>query len=742
MKLPLLILLVASLGFGADSKLTFDHLMAVRTATPQALSRDGHWLVVSILTARDRLGVNNHRFGDVTYANQPAVTVAIVDTKTGASRSLFEGRKRVSDFVWSPDGKALAYYLHADEGATCNIWNRETGLTTVASGVIAATNSEPVWSPDSQSILIPNRDTAWLQKAREKFKAQTEAPIVVYSAKDQFLPWDQVRRMNADRGLVSFNLAAKSITTVVPVGRYNQQLKVTDDGSTLLLRRDISKKTDYDVIFGADDELIARSLASGSEERKLIASTKGMNLVWSGNGKRYAYLREGKLFAASIEEKEAKQIAGKKGSEADKKPPEDEKDKKAAENEVFTPVRLSFTGDNLVASNKQGLWLMNSSDGSKVQIVKISEEDKTGPRYSVAGWSPDGDTIFLTYSARTKWDRGLVRYRVGTQKLEELFKDGNLYPRFDWSYDGSTLVFTSSSGNRPLDIWTANADGSNRRRLVESNPQLSADQLGRTELVSYLNADGKTMFGVLFYPLGYEPGRKYPTVFSVYEQFFDDTFRADIAFLNANGYAVMEPSVDFETGFPGEAWVKAVTAAANKLIDMGVADGDKLGVHGISYGGYATNLLITQTNRFKAAINISGKVNMVSFYTDSPRLGVRNIHAPEKSQDRIGATLWQQPQKYIAHSAIMFADRIKTPLLLMSGEQDHNVPARQAMEMFYALKRLGKEVEWVSYTNSGHGAPSTNEAELKDYYNRILNWYDDHLKKAASTAEKKLTTDE
>jgi dipeptidyl aminopeptidase/acylaminoacyl peptidase len=86
-----------------------------------------------------------------------------------------------------------------------------------------------------------------------------------------------------------------------------------------------------------------------------------------------------------------------------------------------------------------------------------------------------------------------------------------------------------------------------------------------------------------------------------------------------------------------------VTAAANKLIDMGIADPDRLGVHGTSYGGYATALLITQTDRFKAAINVSGKVNMVSFYTDSPRLGVRNTHAPERSQDRIGGTLWEYP---------------------------------------------------------------------------------------------------
>ena len=135
---------------------------------------------------------------------------------------------------------------------------------------------------------------------------------------------------------------------------------------------------------------------------------------------------------------------------------------------------------------------------------------------------------------------------------------------------------------------------------------------------------------------------------------------------------------------------------------------------------------------------------MISFYTDSPRLGVRNIHAPEKSQDRLGATLWQQPQKYIQHSAIMFADRIKTPLLLMTGEQDSNVPPRQAMEMYYALRRLGKEVEWVSYTNGGHGMPTTTVEEVKDYHRRLIAWYDDHLKGdlKKKAEEQKLSTNE
>src|SRR5207244_12771985 len=175
--------------------------------------------------------------------------------------------------------------------------------------------------------------------------------------------------------------------------------------------------------------------------------------------------------------------------------------------------------------------------------------------------------------------------------------------------------------------------------LVESNPQLNSKLLGKTVLISYLDVDGEKMLVVLYYPANYEAGKKYPTVFNIYEQFFDDTFNGTINVLTSNGYAVMQPSVSFETGYPGEAWVKGVTAAANKLIEMGIADPDRLGVQGTRNGGYATNLLITQTNRFKAAINNSGKVDMISYYTDSPRLGGRNTHAPEKSRDRFGGTL-------------------------------------------------------------------------------------------------------
>ncbi|HKW11911.1 MAG TPA: prolyl oligopeptidase family serine peptidase, partial [Gemmatimonadaceae bacterium] len=326
----------------------------------------------------------------------------------------------------------------------------------------------------------------------------------------------------------------------------------------------------------------------------------------------------------------------------------------------------------------------------------------------------------------------IVRYDRATSNKQTLINDGRLYSGLRLSKDGRVATLAVAEGNRPPTLYVADADFTSIRPLADANPQLASKRFGPTGLVNYLDADGHSKNAVVYYPVGYERGKTYPTIFIVYEDFFDDTFDPVANVLTANGYVVVKPSVDFDIGYPGEAWIKGVTAAANKLIDMGIADSARLGVHGTSYGGYATNLLITQTNRFKAAVNISGKVDVISFYTDSPRLGVRNVHAAEKSQDRLGATLWQQPQKYVQQSAIMFADRIQTPLMLITGAQDSNVPAENTREMYYALRRLGKEVVWVNYMNGGHGGGNATADDVLDMQRRMLTWYDAKLKRPTS----------
>jgi dipeptidyl aminopeptidase/acylaminoacyl peptidase len=395
----------------------------------------------------------------------------------------------------------------------------------------------------------------------------------------------------------------------------------------------------------------------------------------------------------------------------------------------LTLLRVADAGDAVLAQDAAALWLVDTA-GARTRIATLPDSaDAASPRPTVLEWSHDGRWVYLALNARDRYDRAVARWDRQTGELRTLVRDGRLRSALQLSRDGSTLLWNQAEPNRPADLWVADAALAAPRRLLEANAWLTEGRVARTELFRYVDADGAPQWGVLFHPMGVPAGPA-PTVFIPYEDFFDDGYDAMANFLASRGYAVVKPSVSFETGFPGEAWAKGVTAAANALVARGLADSARLGVHGTSYGGYATNLLITQTKRFKAAINISGKVDIISFYTDSPRLGNRNTHAAEKSQDRLGATLWQQPQKYWAHSAVLYADRIETPLLLMTGGEDHNVPAQNTREMYYALRRLGKPVVWVNYADGGHGIPMTTEAEFTDWHQRIAGWYARYLRPA------------
>ncbi|HEX4951029.1 MAG TPA: prolyl oligopeptidase family serine peptidase [Blastocatellia bacterium] len=722
-----LILISAELVAQSQSPFTVDDLLEVKNVALADVSDDGRWVAATVSGLRDRIGIDNYRFGDPTYIAPSRAEVLVIDTQTAKAQKLFPDKRQVRAMKWSPDGSRLAILVLNEDSFKAMIWERANNKwQTVAlpAAKVVAENTELSWTPDSAQLYLTVRSDEWTKQARAKFEANTKAPVVVLSSKEPFRAWDELRRMASVRSLVAVDVKSGQTREVIAQTKLSA-FDLAEDGSFVTYNEDITKKTDYDVIFGSENQVQFKP-TNGGETRTILKSTKGISLVWSLDGRRYAYAKDGNLFVGSVDDKEAKQIIGKKEEETGGKGEAEKGEVKPDAKEKYAVVRLNAKGDALIASNKEGLWLVDTATGAKENFLKMNEEDKEAPRYQVLEFH--GDDIYLSYAARTKWERGLVRYNRATKQMSDLVKDARMYANFRLSKDGKTFVFSAANSNSPTDLFVADAEFKSIRRLTEANPQLASKRLSKTELISYLDVDGTRSYGVLYYPTDYEAGKKYPTVFNIYEQFFDDMFQGTINVLTNNGYAVVQPSVNLEQGFPGEAWVKGVTAAANKMIEMGVADPERLGVQGTSYGGYATNLLITQTNRFKAAINISGKVNMISFYTDSPRLGVRNIHAPEKSQDRIGATLWQQPQKYIAHSAIMHADRIKTPLLLMTGEQDHNVPARQAMEMYYALRRLGKEVMWVSYTNGGHGMPTATIDEVKDYHARIVQWYDDHLK--------------
>ena len=713
--------------------ITAEDTLKVTTVNVLDLSEDGSLVAVGARRLYDNAETNHRRYGDPTYFAPTMLELSVVNTRTAASDKVGKGLLNVRQAAFSRDGAKLALLTAAETTSglpTASLWVYDVAKKTLVevphkSGAEVAANSELSWTPDGSKLFVALRNPADDAAAQAAFKTITTGPIVVQSSKP-FLDWDAMSRMNRRRALAEVDPATGAATVMVsPAAITNYQL--SRDGSFVAWLEDSTEKTNYDVIFGTDNAI--RMQARGAQPKVVLDSKtlKTTNPRWSDDQRIFAYADKGEVFVQRIDENKPRSITPKPPRDASAGKPADE------ESESFSVSSFSHDGSKLLITSKKGWYVASVADGSRERVLTLDDknEDKN-PKLTAIDWAAGDDAVLVQYGEPDRWERGLSRLDLKAKNLTTLVRDSSLYQGFRMSRDGSTILFQKSDGTRPAELFAADPGFKNVRKLTDLNPWIAKKALPASELVSYRDADGKVLYGVLRYPIGYERGRRYPTVFEIYETFFDNGFNGRAALLAGQGYAVFHPSVNLVVGRPGESWAKGVTAAANKLIDMGVADPDRLGVHGTSYGGYATVLLLTETDRFKAAVNVSGKVDMISFYTDSERLGVRNTHAAEKSQDRIGGTLWEYPERFIEHSAIFRLDRVKTPLLTISGDLDPNVPANQSRELYYALRRLGKEVEWVRYTNGAHRPPNS-VAESVDFENRIVAWYDKYLKPKSPT---------
>ena len=724
----LLVALVHALPLqGQQESPRFSTELALDVASPQvaAVTDDGTRAVVVLRTRRGRVDVDHGRYGDPTYVAPSLAPVMVVDTRTGARSWLHEEPVQASGFTWSSDGSRLAYLLREGDAFLLRVHTAggRTRSLSLRTDRPIASSSELVWTPDGESLLLALRPDGWAERARAAFHALTDAPVIVQDSREDFLSWDAVR-----------NLAEEQVTVLVDVSNGEVRDLLSDvvprdpgftaDGARLTYGTAVRTKTSYTREDGTDYGLHVMELASGEVQDLVAPREERIAGEWSPDRQAFAWADEGAVFVRRLGEPDPVEV-----SQGLRTLPGDTAEVR------FGVEEWSPDGTRLLVTSPKG-WHVLGVDGGALQTVLTLEEDaETRPRRGVQRWAEDGH-IYFTWSARDRWERGLKRVAVASGTVEDVVVDDGVYGQWSVAGDGGRWIYARSDGDSPDDLWVGTAGGGAPTRLTELNPQLDGVSLARTELVEYLDVDGNTLYGILYYPVGYQAGREYPLVVEVYEEFFDNGFNENMNLVTARGWFGFRPSVRFEEGYPGEAWLKAVPNAVNTLIARGLVDPEQVGVYGQSYGGYAVNLLITQTDRFAAAANISGKVNIISFLGDSEKITTRNYAAAEVGQDRIGATLWEQPQKYIAHSAVMFADRIDTPLLMLSGEGDWNVPATNQREMYYALRRLGKEVVWVHYTAGGHGAGrASTVADFHDHWQRLLDFFAEHFDKKATAAE-------
>lgn len=314
-------------------------------------------------------------------------------------------------------------------------------------------------------------------------------------------------------------------------------------------------------------------------------------------------------------------------------------------------------------------------------------------------------------------------------------------PLDNFSSDNSVYVFEKESIDLPRSCQYVIG---NRKAVSVATevPVLARMQ----QIVTWKTTDGSLGIGKLYFPDNFDPAKKYPVIFDIYEKIdlykfnykSNDTkspssFGASLNedFYLANGYMVFHPDLDYAPFLPGKTGdilMNTIISAANHLKGVAYVDASRIGIAGHSFGGYQVNYLITQSSIFAAACSGAGVTNLVSLAGsfDQSKTGFMSESGDENTQTRLGVLLWQRPDLYLKNSPVFHLEKVTTPILLMANKGDHAVPFTQGFEMHKSLRRLGKRSWLVEYENEGHLL--NDEANCEDWGRREFQFFEHYLK--------------
>jgi dipeptidyl aminopeptidase/acylaminoacyl peptidase len=356
--------------------------------------------------------------------------------------------------------------------------------------------------------------------------------------------------------------------------------------------------------------------------------------------------------------------------------------------------------------------------------------------HSVGGYNPlysaDGAAVFALIRNPRQRRYGFCRINLSTGAAvilrEEPRRVGDVenegHSGEDVALQTSRVVYTMESAMLPPEAWLSDTTFRAPRPVTRINPPWDAALLGRFQVLRWKTLQGRTAEGLLVLPPGASRSHKVPMIVSVRGGV---TGNADVILRfqgaahrepRVQGYAFLHPDIPMGFGNPAQEIVGSVLPALDAAIATGVIDGERLGVCGHSYGGYTVNVLITHTNRFKAAVSSAGPADWIGMYLCKYGLDA----------NRLSGTLWQSRQQFIENSPVFHLDRVTTPVLLVHGTADTDVPIEQSWEMFQGLKRLGKEAVLVEYAGAGHIIEDTPE-RAQDFQRRFYDWFDKYLKR-------------
>jgi len=353
------------------------------------------------------------------------------------------------------------------------------------------------------------------------------------------------------------------------------------------------------------------------------------------------------------------------------------------------------------------------------------------------GWSADGKTLYVPLTKGTSIT--MDAFPIDGSAATELFRYGNI-AKIRENRGRTIFAYAAEDAALPMEIYTTPVDTFKPSQVTQLNAGLPTKKIGKTEVIRWNSTDGKVIEGLLTYPANYTPGTKCPLIIEPHGgpglnsvRYFTGSGGSwpiiPAGTFSSLGYAILRPNVRGSTGYGidfaranyadwGGGDYRDLMAGADHLIALGIADPERMGIIGQSYGGYMAAWTVTQTDRFKGAVVIDGITDLVS------NVGTNDM--PFDESNYFGGELWEKWDLYSNRSPIRHVAGITTPTLVVSGQEDIRVPLGQAQEFYRALWKRGVPSQLVVYPRAGHFPDEPKQ--WQDLWLREISWMNSYVK--------------
>ena len=753
------------------SPIPVDSVIGVRSLgeeIPMEFSPDGKTLAYSVqnrptATPVDdelyfRTGVPWFAFGCDLY---------IVNIKTHETRNLTAGRGDNWLPAWSPDGRYLAFVSDGGAGGQANLWiwdSRRDEMRKASDVRIRMGGWQYIaWTSDSRKVLVTavpedlsveeyvKKVAAENQDAQKSDAHQASSSIrILYQSgvlPQVEQPAPALDPWNLDwalRDLALIDIASGKATTIIHGKRINMFRFSPDDSSVIFSSpQKFERAGSQQVLFDIEVLILA------TRKERVVASNIRLSLPGpfsiAPNSQELSYRStEGGVHFVRIADGVDRERAPSEST-----PQKSEGSSKSRGRSSLMPL-WDTNGAYVYYLDGGALWRTSDRESTK-EIAHIENYHITqliSRRNSGFLETPDAgtSTIVIARDDSTKQD-AFFRIELTSGVATQVMQQGGCYTcggafegRFaEFTNDGQFIAYILESAQRPADIWVTGIDSWKGSQLTRVNPQIEKYQMGAARVIEWLGADGDRLRGALILPSGYEQGKRYPLIVLVYGGAMLSDFcykfggfergmpQFNVQLLATHGYAVLMPDAPVHLGTPMFDLAKTVLPGVNRVVEMSIADPDRLAVMGHSYGGYSALSLIVQTARFKAAVEAAGYADLIGAYGELDNDGTAfGTSVAEAGQGMMGGTPWEYRDRYVENSPIFYLERVQTPLLIVHGGADVDVLPFLADELFVGLRRLGKEVQYVRYAGEPHVIGAY--ANQLDLANRLIAWFDKHLK--------------